>query len=162
MRFLIIFLLLVSTCYAGEINKKYSYRDLSSRWGKFKDVPAEEINDTEIIGSGFGQNGIPYSQCFPEGMKGVLFTSCNLDNCIIPNGNTVGEGCTNKHHMVMNDGENWIVDEDLKPIEPLKKNRFEALGLSIGPKDIPLTKQTISVTQKKIQEIENAKAIITP
>lgn len=133
----------------AKLNEKYSYRDLSKRCKDcdFSKVPIEEINDTEIIGSGFGK-GIPWdSSMFPEGMKGVTFIRCNLDNCVVPEGNTIGQGCTNKHHMVMNDGENWIVDKDLKPIEPLKAYRFDKYSLSKDPADIPLNKLMLSVTQ---------------
>lgn len=150
MKLLLILFLLTSVCYAQEIpvNQKYSYQDLSSRSKiDFRKVPIEEINNTEIIGSGFGNKGIPYSKCFPDGMTGVIFTRCNLDNCIIPDGNIIGLGCTNKQHKAMNDGENWIIDKDLKPVEPLHKDRFEKYGLSTDPKDIPTSPLKESVTQ---------------
>lgn len=114
------------------INQKYSYKS----WGRqsFTGKDPTEFNDTEIVAAGFGQKE-PLTKVFPDGMKGVTFRDCNLDNCIIPTGNTVIGG-TNKHVKEQADGEMWIVDEELKPVSPMKPYRFDKMGLSKDPKDI--------------------------
>lgn len=131
------------------LNEKYSYRDLSIRTMDSREIPVEELNNTTIKGSGFGRR-VPYGDCFPKDMTGVVFIDCNLDNCVAPEGNTVIGG-TNKQHAVMNDGENWIVDKDLKPVEPLKPYRFDAYNLSKDPADIPLVplKESVTTTASK-------------
>jgi hypothetical protein len=101
----------------------------------FRDIDPIEFNNSEIIGACFHQD-VPFTDVFPPNIEGVVFTKCNLDNCNIPPGATVNGG-TNKHFKVMNDQEYWLVDKDLKPIEPRDKERFIECGLSIEPKDIP-------------------------
>lgn len=156
------FLLMTSGCplWAQEINEKYSYKDFSNQ--SFKDVKPEEFNNTTIIGSCFYQNANDpnikiksdiQKDIFPNGMTGAIFDKCNLDNVYVPSGNTVlGTSC---HRIIQkqNDLHNWIMDKDLKPVEPVNKRAFEELNLSKNPKDIPLIKQTKSVQEKKREEI---------
>lgn len=122
------------------INEKYSYKSFPYHGLSFKDIPASEFNDTEIIGGVFYQewcnDGDTMKDIFPDGIHGVTFRDCVLDNVYIPVGNTIIGG-THKRIRVQNDMEDWIVDEDDKPVEPLHKRRFEDVGFSIDPKDIP-------------------------
>ena len=136
------------------LNKEYSYKDFTGQY--LTDVPAEEFNNSEIVGSCFHIGNQPFSDVFPPDMTGVTFTKCSLSNIIIPPGNTVGEGCQHRQIKTQNDGEMWLVDKDGKPIEPLRKDRFEKLGLSTDPKDIPATKQETMITVKKEQDNEQA------
>lgn len=121
-------------------NEKYSYKSFKRQ--KFIHLDPKEF-DGEIIGSGFYQDE-PYSNVFPVGIT-TKFIKCNLDNCNIPETATV-EGGTNKHFKTMNDQEYWIVDKDLKPIEPRDKDRFIKCGLSVLPKDISATPLKESIT----------------
>jgi hypothetical protein len=125
-------------------------------------VDPAEFSDSEIVGACFHQD-IPFTDVFPPGIKGVVFTKCNLDNCNIPPGATVNGG-TNKHFKTMNDQEYWLVGKDLKPIEPRDKEMFIKCGLSIDPKDIPAESLTEAITitndperigQQKIQALAN-------
>lgn len=152
MRILLILLLLTGVCFAQEaqdppLNKKYSYHDFQGQ--VFTD--AKEFNNTLIVGSGFGVHEKPYSIVFPKDMTGVRFRLCVLTNAVIPEGNIVEDSCVTGNILPMNDGEYWLVDKDLKPIEPLKKERFIKYGLSTDPKDIPKvkTKEPITVTAAK-------------
>lgn len=117
------------------INIKYSYRNFNETI--FETVDPSEWNNTEIVGSCFYHENEPGTIVFVKGIQGVTFTRCNLDNVYIPEGNTLVE-CTDKRIKVQNDVEDWIVDEDNKPIEPLHKQRFITEGKSIDPKDLPL------------------------
>jgi hypothetical protein len=137
---LFVFILFSSLAFA-DVNEKYSYKDFIGK--TFLDVDPSEFNNTEIIGSCFYQESSygtinPMKDVFPVGMTGVTFIKCNLDNVRIPIGNTVVGG-TNKRILVQNDREDWILDENNKPIEPMDKERRLAVGLSINPKDIPKT-----------------------
>ena len=122
---------------AETINEKYSYKDFMHK--SFRDVSAQEFNGTVIVGSCFYQEGKPNTAIFPNGMVGVTFRNCNLDNVYIPAGNTV-EGGTHKKIRVMNDLDDWILDKDLKPVEPINKEQRLEAGISIDPKDIPMEK----------------------
>jgi hypothetical protein len=116
----------------SKLNEKYSYKSWKRQSFTGKD-PAE-FNDTEIVAAGFGQRE-PWTKVFPDLMKGVTFRDCNLDNCVIPAGNMVVGG-TNKQIKEQPDGEFWIVDKSLHPVEPLKPWKFDEWGLSKNPADI--------------------------
>lgn len=72
---------------------------------------------TTIDRSCFSQEH-PDSDIFPDGMTGVTFRSCNLDNVLIPPGNTLTD-CTTRRFAAQNDGKDWIVDSNNQPVSPL-------------------------------------------
>ena len=122
-----------------ELKRDYSFNiaevKCSFKNKSFKDVPASEFNNTEIVRSGFAQEE-PFTDVFNKDMTGVIFRKgCNLGNCNVPAGNTVE--CFNKHYEIQNDGEYWVVGKNRKPIEPIKLKGFIQFSLSIDPKDIP-------------------------
>jgi len=116
------------------INQKYSFGDFLDQ--SFVDAPVEEFNNTTIKGSCFYQQYFIDSEIFPIGMTGVTFEDCNLDNVLIPAGNTIIGGCNNKVR-IQNDGDDWVVDSNLNPIEPVNMKRRLAKGESIDPVSIP-------------------------
>ena len=77
----------------------------------------KDMNDQHIVGSCFSQEK-PDSHVFPEDMTGVTFENCNLDNCIIPGGSIVSKCLTRRFERQI-DGEDWIIDENGKPVAPL-------------------------------------------
>jgi hypothetical protein len=111
------------------LNEKYSYKSWKRK--SFAGKDPEEFNDSDIIGAGFSQEQ-PFTDVFPDTIKGVVFQDCNLDNCNIPAGATV-KGGTNKHFKIAKDGEFWLVDEGGHPLSPLKPWRFDEVGLSKDP-----------------------------
>lgn len=145
MKTLIITLLLFPVlCFALPINEEYSYKAFPYHGVSFKDRPAEEFNNTVIENTMFyqeWQKGDEWvkKDIFPDGMTGVVFKGCNLDNVFVPEGNTI-EGGSNRAIKVQNDLEDWFVDEKGEPTEPLRKEMFLETGVSIDPKDIPATK----------------------
>jgi hypothetical protein len=132
------------------VNEKYSYKDFNNQ--DFSDLDPAEFNNSEIVGSCFHQNRAA-SRIFPENMTGVTFQGCNLDNTIVPPGNTVESTCCHKSFGVENDGEYWLLDEDLKPVSPLKPDRYDKLNLSKDPKDLPSTRDPIPLIERKTKEI---------
>ena len=105
-------------------------------------VPVEEFNNTTIKGSCFFQ-AFPLESkkepvdIFPDGMTGVTFIACNLDNVWIPPGNTLID-CTNKWIVLKNDGYNWEKDKSTKkPKKPVADFFYDKNGWSKNPKDIP-------------------------
>lgn len=141
-------------------NNKYSFASFKRR--SLKDVPLSELNNSKIIGACFYQDK-PFTEFLPKDAQGIELINCNLDNCVIPNSCTVIGG-TNKQFVEQNDGEYWIVDKDLKPVEPRDKENFIKCGLSIKPEDIPVKKVAESVTlaydpdrikQQKIDAVVN-------
>lgn len=136
------------------INEKYSFRDFVGQ--EFTKLDAEEFNNTEIVGSNFWQDNKPFTSIFPEGMRGVTFKRCCLDNVVIPEGNIVvldgADKCSNLQLKTQNDNEYWVVDKELKPIEPLERKQFLRLGLSLDPSSIPLTKQSDFLITKTRKE----------
>lgn len=127
------------------INKKYSFADFTHQ--SFKDISVSEFNNTVIKGSCFYQEAKEndtevLKDIFPDGMTGVIFQRCNLDNVLIPLGNTVESNCTNRKIKIQNDWQDWILDSSLDPVEPMNKNQWLRKGVSIDPKDIPAEKMT--------------------
>jgi len=128
-----------------DYDLKYSFKDYTNR----NLLDAKDLNGKTIYATVFMQE-IPDSRIFPEGMKGVTFVNCNLDNVIVPEGNTVIDG-SRKRFKVQNDLRDWLIDENNKPIEPLNKEYWMEQGYSVDPKDIP--RQPL----KDISEIKKAK-----
>lgn len=159
MRYFWIFLLVCSTCFAeteGErilktygkpLNEKYSHQAYPYHNVSFKEVDPKEFNNTVIKGSCFYQEALendPNFDIFPDGMTGVIFIGCNLDNINIPIGNEV-VGCSQKRIKVQNDWDDWLMeykDGKWKPKEPIDKEQRLDANLSIDPKDIPNEKWT--------------------
>lgn len=169
MRFLIMFLLMCSIASAKTINEKYGkptnkkysnqgypYHDVS-----FKHIDPKEFNNTIIRGSCFYQEWVEgdtevVKDIFPDGMEGVVFDGCNLDNIYVDETKNiiikdVVTRCLHRKLQIQNDWECWILDDTLKPIEPMdKENRLKA-GVTIDPKDIPSKK----FTQEERDAFEN-------
>ncbi len=129
------------------MNEKYSNKNFTGQ--DLTKIDANEFNNTTIANSSFYREGEPDAVVFPPAMTGVTFEGCNLDNCFIPNGNTIKDGC-HRNIMVQNDLEDWIVDDLGNPTEPVNKKLFINRGLSIDPQDIPaqIVKQPVTLEIK--------------
>jgi uncharacterized protein YjbI with pentapeptide repeats len=88
----------------------YSRKDFTGR----NLTERTDMSGLEIRGSCFSQE-IPDTHVFPEDMTGVTFVNCNLDNCFIPEGNTVID-CRTTRYKVQNDGHEWEIDEQGNPL----------------------------------------------
>lgn len=144
------------------MNEKYSYKDFSGQ--SFVLVDPAEFNNTEIIGSGFSQEGAPDTNVFPALMTGATFKRCNLENVAIPPGNTVvtvgDDKCGVNRVMVQNDLENWHVDSGNKPVSPVNLVDFDRFKLSADPTDIPSTPMSLSIVMQKELALVNVREII--
>ena len=161
----------ISLAFGQEVNQKYSFGDFMNQ--SFKGSPAEEFNNTVIVGSCFHQEASEDAitlreiekDIFPAGMHGVTFRRCNLDNVFIPLGNIIWdegwEKCTHKKIKLQNDWRYWILGEDLKPIEPKDKEEWIKRGISIRPEDIP-TKKFTKEEKKQFEELLNEEIISIP
>ena len=137
-----------------EISEKYSHKDMTG-W----DLSREGNMNGLVIYNSCLSNETPDAQILPQGLYGATFIACNLDNVLVPEGNTVID-CTTRRYEVQNDLEDWVVDSESRtPIEPLNRKHFESLGLSIDPKSIPLEKMTKTVTAEKLEELGKQKAL---
>jgi len=131
-------------------NEKFSHKDFMHKI--LTDTDPKDWDDTEVVGSCF-YNETPRTKVFPDGIKNVKFIGCNLDNIVIPETCTM-EKCTNKLIQVQSDLNDWILDEDLKPVEPLNKARYIKLGVSYDPKDLPGIKVAENVLETKLRQLE--------
>lgn len=112
---------------------------------QFLDVDPAEFSDCEIVNSNFTQHE-PYTDVFPKGITGLVFRGCILDNCNIPEGAKLEDGSLNRQYMLQNDGEYWFVDENLDPISPKNYGKYDALGLSKDPADLPAAPMAEPIT----------------
>jgi len=116
-------------------------------------------DNVNVYGSCFSKE-VPDTVVFPDNMAGVTFYNCNLDNVVIPSGNTVVGG-SNKRFKVQNDLNDWLIDELDKPTMPVGHKIFDKFGLPMPlPKDIPLTKVDVVVNLQEIAEAKLAEGVI--
>lgn len=96
-------------------NDKFSNRVFTNRLVKdhYK-LP----NNIIIYGSSFYHEK-PDTKTFDDTLRGVTFINCNLDNIKVPMGNVLID-CSTKRFMAMDDGFDWEVDKDNKPIRKLQ------------------------------------------
>lgn len=124
----------------------------------FRDNPKYDLNNKVIYRTSFMREE-PNMEIFPEDVQNLTLYYCILDNIVIPAGITLIE-CQNNTFKSQNDGEDWIVDsKSLEPIEPVNKEKFEKLGVSIDPANIPKKKQEKSVLESKAEEVAITKQI---
>ena len=81
-----------------DLNTKHSFKDYLDQ--TFLGADPKEFSDSIIRGTCFYQQAGPKTPVFPEGMTGVVFERCNLDNVLIPEGNTVEADCCAKNIML--------------------------------------------------------------
>ena len=143
---LILNLVLILTATNAYANEKYSYKDFMHQ--DFLSVDASEFSDSTIIGSNFYQESAysadalgntppdPLVDVFPVGTQNVTFERCNLDNVKLPKDSILID-CINRRIRVQNDWEDWILDGDSKPSEPMNlEQRLEA-EVWTSPNSIP-------------------------
>lgn len=134
----------------ADLNKEYSYKDFTAK--DLTKTDPKTWNDTEVIGSCFHQH-TPKTVVFPTGITGVTFTRCNLDNVVVPKECTINGGC-HRWIAVQKDGEDWVLDENLNPVEPLNKALFTKLGLSTSAAALPVSEVSVSVTEAKRNQLK--------
>lgn len=120
--------------YDYDYDEELSFKDFTGQ-----DLSKREMKDIAIFGSCFS-NETPNAHVFPDDMTGVTFVRCNLDNCFIPEGNETFE-CSQRRFKVQNDNNDWIVNDEGQPIEPINAFAFRKRNLPV-PKasDIPKEK----------------------
>ncbi len=60
----------------------------------------------------------PDARVLPPSLRGTTFIACNLDNVLIPDGNTL-INCSNRRFKIQDDGQDWEIDENDNPIKIL-------------------------------------------
>jgi len=134
-----------------EYDDRYSNKDYTS--GKL--YSEKNLKNLVIYNSCFSKEK-PDNKVFPSDMTGVVFYNCNLDNCILPSGNTIIGG-VNKRFCIQTDRNYWLINEGGLPIEPLNKKEYIKLGLSIDPKDLPVEIMPVNIielTQQALNVVE--------
>ena len=91
----------------------YSHKNFTGQYL----TQAADLGGQTIIGSCFSHEK-PDTVVFPDDMAGVTFIRCNLDNVVIPPGNTLVE-CQIRRFLAQDDGLDWEVDENNNPLNPL-------------------------------------------
>jgi hypothetical protein len=136
------------------MNEEYSYKDFLQK--QLTDKPAEDFTG-EIVGSCFAQD-VPNTQVFPE-IATCTFVRCCLNNCEIPDGCTVGEGSVNHQHWKQNDGEQWVLNEQGKPVSPVNHKQYLRYGLSEDPKDLPAEPRKVPILKQMLFERRKTKLV---
>ena len=115
-------------------------------------IPAEEWNNSTIVGSCFYVEGEPQKIC-PDDVVGVVFSACNLDNRILPAGASMmakghekSRGLPNCRNRIkkQNDLMDWQCKwADDSPVMPQDIKQRKIRGLSFDPKDLPEKELTL-------------------
>lgn len=127
------------------INEKYSFKDFTGM-----DLSRHDpAGFTGIIkGSCFAQEflfneePVPRS-IFPVGIY-CIFERCNLDNVLVTQ--VMTDDCSNRVIKVQNDREDWVLDGQGKPLEPVNKRMFIKAGIPLEPRHIPSRLQSDNIT----------------
>lgn len=135
-----------------DYDEKLSFRDFTN-W-EFKSRPEYDFNNKVIYSSCFMQE-TPDSDIFGNIIRGAVFINCNLDNVIIPEGNTIimEGGGSQKRFKNQNDGNDWEIDEENKPTRPVSYKIFIKRGLAVPqPNELPLQKTAEAVDWLKLKQ----------
>lgn len=147
MRFMLIIIYIIFIClpaWAGTVqycfldgkcetvvyDDKHSLKDYTQR----NLLDATDLEGKVIYASSFSQE-TPDTKVFPDSVKKMTFYNCNLSNVLLPP-NSVVIGGQRTRYKAQTDGEDWIVDANSKPKEPVEKERFIEEKKSINPVDI--------------------------
>lgn len=157
-----LFLCLNHYCFAGTVEWngiQITYDDaVSLKDFTVKTVPALTPGTT-VYGSCFSKE-VPETVIFRAATNRVTFIECNLDNVFVPaNANIVKTVYRTppRKFKVQNDLEDWILNDDLTPKEPMRKEEYLRLGISIDPRDLPLIPLSESLIQRRERELNEAR-----
>lgn len=123
--------------YQGQIytlDPVYSQRDFTGL-----DLSDAKIIAGDAIYASTFSHETPDTHVFPETMQGITFIDCNLDNVFIPAGNRVIAG-SQRRFKAQADGQDWIVDAQSQPLEPVNKDLDIAQNVNIDPKNLVVSK----------------------
>lgn len=113
-----------------------------------------DFSGKTICGSSFTQE-LPDSEIFKKDTEKLRLVYCHVENVVIPEGTELinpdcgGVPCWTESFKVQNDLEDWKIDERGGPLEPVRKDEFQKLGISTDPADIPEEKLEEPITQKR-------------
>ena len=101
-----------------------------------------DFNGKTVYASSF-YNETPDSDILPDGIKDVTFLKCDLNNIIIPEGNTVID-CSQERIELMNDMRDWITDPEGNAQKVVGEEYWVSKGVSVDPQVIPSKKIKLS------------------
>lgn len=99
----------------------------------------------------------PDADIFPEGMVGVTFLNCNLDNCLVPPGNTVVGG-SQRRFEAQNDLRDWEVDAKNAPVTVIDEEVWAKKGYSVAVEDIPPA-EVLHVDEMRVDVLSGEKTL---
>lgn len=114
-----------------QYNAKYSNKDFTGH-----DLSGNtDMSGITIYNSCFSHE-TPNAQILPSNLIGTTFVSCNLDNVFIPSGNALTNS-SNRLFKAQNDGNDWQINAQLQPTQPLNMATAIATGENTNPALIP-------------------------
>lgn len=115
-----------------DYNRKGGY----AGW-EFISRPEYDWSGRTVVGQCFSQEK-PDTVVFRPGTIGMRLVNCNIDNCLIPPGNSVQGECSQRRFFIQNDLRDWEVDAQDKPTKVLNEKYWKVIARkSVDPADIP-------------------------
>ena len=124
------------------INQLHSFKNYTNV--SLKHLDASEFSNTKIKNTCFYQElkegETDLKDIFPDGVTGLSFMCCNLDNVLIPK-DTILEASQNRLIVKQLDEDDWVLDKTTKAvIEPANRKLFELQAKNIDPTKIVAVK----------------------
>lgn len=94
-----------------DIDETRSFKDLTNQYHGL-------IPEGTVVYSSSMYSETPGFHAFDTNTHGVTFVKCNLDNVVIPDGNTL-INCSTKRFKSQPDGFDWLVDAQNNPTEKM-------------------------------------------
>lgn len=130
-------------------DKELSNRDMTG-W----DLSRYDLRDKVIYNSTLANETLNARILPPD--HNATFIACNLDNVFVPSTYLLID-CSIRRFKIQNDGEDWLLDAQDKPMIPVNDKLYDRYALSKDPRDIPPQplREAITVTAWKQEEKSN-------
>lgn len=91
-----------------DYDEEWSLQDFTNQ-----DLSGADMSGKVIYGSDFSHSVLD-SHPFPPSLSGASFYRCNLDNCVVPNGNAIDADSSRRRILSLSDGD-FLLDGNNNP-----------------------------------------------
>ena len=111
-------------------------------------ISPDEFRGGCVLGSTFGAQ-TPGVWRWPDGLAGVVFERCRFYNCDPPPASSLIGGCEVIAYAPQADQQDWLLDADGAPVQPLDRDLFVANAWSTDP-DCIIEARQVGVSEAEV------------